>query len=349
MTRFSVLDLAPIVQGSNAGEALGHSLDLAQHAEAWGYNRYWVAEHHNMRGIASSATAVVIGHLAGGTSTIRVGAGGIMLPNHAPLMIAEQFGTLASLYSGRIDLGLGRAPGTDQITMQALRRTLSGDVEDFPRDVMELQHYLGKPVEGQRVIATPGADTNVPLWILGSSLFGAQLAAMLGLPFAFASHFAPAYMDAAIEIYRDTFKPSEQLSQPHLMLGFNICAADTDEEANFLRSSSLQSFVNLRRGTPGQLPPPIEGFEESLSAGEQQMVHDISRCSAVGSPKSIETKLSSFLTETGADELMIVSSVFDHPKRLRSYEIAAEAFKNVSDSVSDSVSKNANLAAPASA
>jgi luciferase family oxidoreductase group 1 len=329
MSSFSVLDLAPIVQGSNATEALGHSLDLAQHAEAWGFNRYWVAEHHNMRGIASSATAVVIGHLAGGTKTIRVGAGGIMLPNHAPLMIAEQFGTLASLYPDRIDLGLGRAPGTDQITMQALRRTLTGDVQDFPRDVMELQYYLKEPVDGQRVIATPGADTNVPLWILGSSLFGAQLAAMIGLPFAFASHFAPAQMDAAIQIYRDTFKPSEQLSEPYVMLGFNICAADTDEEADFLRSSSLQSFVNLRRGTPGQLPPPVEGFEQSLSPGERQMVQDISRCSAVGSPKSVETKLSSFLAETGADELMVVSSVFEHPKRLRSYEIAAQAFKNL--------------------
>ncbi len=225
MALHSVLDLAPIVQGSNSTEALQRSLDLAQHAEGWGYNRYWVAEHHNMRGIASSATAVVVGHLAGGTSTIRVGSGGIMLPNHAPLMIAEQFGTLASLYPDRIDLGLGRAPGTDQLTMQALRRTLSGDVEDFPRDVMELQHYLKEAEPGQRVIATPGAGTNVPIWILGSSLFGAQLAAMLGLPFAFASHFAPSYMDAAIEIYRTTFKPSEQLQKPHVMLGFNICAA----------------------------------------------------------------------------------------------------------------------------
>tara|TARA_R110002073_G_scaffold27872_6_gene89195 strand:+ start:9356 stop:10375 length:1020 start_codon:yes stop_codon:yes gene_type:complete len=338
MTKHSVLDLAPIVMGSNASEALQHSLDLAQHAEAWGYNRYWVAEHHNMRGIASSATAVVIGHLAGGTATIRVGAGGIMLPNHAPLMIAEQFGTLASLYPNRIDLGLGRAPGTDQITMQALRRTLTGDVQDFPRDVMELQYYLKKPVEGQRVIATPGADTNVPLWILGSSLFGAQLAAMIGLPFAFASHFAPAQMDDAIKIYRETFKPSEQLSKPYVMLGFNICAADTDEEAHYLRSSSLQSFVNLRRGTPGQLPPPVEGFEESLSPGEKQMVHDISRCSAVGSASSVETKLKSFIEETQVDELMIVSSVFEHPKRIRSYELAAEAFKNLAEPAKDSAS-----------
>jgi len=329
MALHSVLDLAPIVQGSNSTEALQRSLDLAQHAEGWGYNRYWVAEHHNMRGIASSATAVVVGHLAGGTSSIRVGSGGIMLPNHAPLMIAEQFGTLASLYPDRIDLGLGRAPGTDQLTMQALRRTLSGDVEDFPRDVMELQHYLKEAEPGQRVIATPGAGTNVPIWILGSSLFGAQLAAMLGLPFAFASHFAPSYMDAAIEIYRTTFKPSEQLQKPHVMLGFNICAAPTDEEAVFLRSSSLQSFVNLRRGTPGQLPPPVEGYEESLTPSEQQMVDDVGRCSAVGSPQTVENKVRQFITETGADELMIVSSIFDHSKRIRSYEIAGEMFNRI--------------------
>jgi luciferase family oxidoreductase group 1 len=329
MALHSVLDLAPIVQGSNSGEALQRSLDLAQHAEGWGYNRYWVAEHHNMRGIASSATAVVVGHLAGGTSTIRVGAGGIMLPNHAPLVIAEQFGTLASLFPERIDLGLGRAPGTDQNTMRALRRTLTGDVDDFPRDVVELQHYLKEPQQGQRVIATPGAGTDVPLWILGSSLFGAQLAAMLGLPFAFASHFAPSYMDAAVEIYRSTFKPSEQLDKPHVMLGFNICAAPTDEEATFLRSSSLQSFVNLRRGTPVQLPPPVEGYEESLSPDERQMAEEVGQCSAVGSIESVEAKVRQFLAQTGADELMIVCSVFDHSKRLRSYEIAAEVFNKI--------------------
>ena len=213
--------------------------------------------------------------------------------------------------------------------MQALRRTLSGDVEDFPRDVMELQHYLKEAEPGQRVIATPGAGTNVPIWILGSSLFGAQLAAMLGLPFAFASHFAPSYMDAAIEIYRTTFKPSEQLQKPHVMLGFNICAAPTDEEAVFLRSSSLQSFVNLRRGTPGQLPPPVEGYEESLTPSEQQMVDDVGRCSAVGSPQTVENKVRQFITETGADELMIVSSIFDHSKRIRSYEIAGEMFNRL--------------------
>ena len=329
MTRYSVLDLAPIVEGSNAGESLANSLALAQHADRWDYTRYWVAEHHNMRGIASSATAVVIGHLAGGTERIRVGAGGIMLPNHAPLVIAEQFGTLASLYPGRIDLGLGRAPGTDQVTMHALRRTLTGNVEDFPRDVVELQHYLKAPQDGQRVIATPGAGTEVPLWILGSSLFGAQLAAMLGLPFAFASHFAPAYMTAAIDLYRDKFEPSEQLAEPYVMLGFNVCASETDDEATFLRSSSLQSFVNLRRGTPGQLPPPVADFEASLSPAEQQMAAEIGRCSAVGSAATVEAKIREFVAETGADELMVVCSVYDFEKRLRSYEIAADAFRRI--------------------
>ena len=233
MTKFSVLDLSPVTEGSTPSEALQNSLDLIQHAEAWGYERYWVAEHHNMRGIASAATAVVIGHLAGGTSSIRVGSGGIMLPNHAPLVIAEQFGTLASLYPGRIDLGVGRAPGTDQITAHALRRTLTGDIEDFPRDVVELQHYLQDVQPGQRVLAVPGAGTNVPIWILGSSLFGAQLAGMMGLPFAFASHFAPAMMTQAIAVYRQHFKPSEQLTSPYLMLGFNVCAAESNDEAQY--------------------------------------------------------------------------------------------------------------------
>ena len=268
MTRFSVLDLAPVTEGSTASEALQHSLDLAQHAENWGYTRYWIAEHHNIPGIASSATAVVIGHIAGGTSTIRVGAGGIMLPNHAPLIVAEQFGTLASLYPDRIDLGLGRAPGTDQMTWQALRRNASPDIGDFPRDVVELQHYLKDPQEGQKVIATPGAGTDVPIWILGSSLFGAQLAAMLGLPFAFASHFAPAAMDQAIALYREKFEPSDQLQEPYVMLGYNVCAAESEAEAALLRTSSLQSFVNLRRGVPGKLPPPVAGYEEGLSAAD---------------------------------------------------------------------------------
>ncbi len=322
MTRFSILDLAPVTQGSTPTDALHHSLDLIQHAERWGYHRFWVAEHHNMQGIASSATAVLIGYLAGGTSRIRVGAGGIMLPNHAPLVIAEQFGTLASLYPGRIDLGLGRAPGTDQITMQALRRSLTGDVEDFPRDVVELQHYLKEAEPGQRVMAIPGAGTRVPVWILGSSLFGAQLAAMLGLPYAFASHFAPQYMDAAIRLYRERFKPSEQLEAPYVMPGFNICIADDNEEAQYLRTSSLQAFINLRRGTPGKLPPPVDHLE--VSPAEQQMLDEIGRCSAVGDRDTVRKTIEDFVDRTGADELMLVSSIFDHEARLRSFEIAAE-------------------------
>ena len=329
MTKLSILDLAPITQGSTAGASLANSLDLIQHAESWGFERYWVAEHHNMTGIASSATAVVIGHLAQGTSRIRVGAGGIMLPNHAPLVIAEQFGTLASLYPGRIDLGLGRAPGTDGLTSQALRRELSGSVDDFPRDVVELQHYFKDPEPGQQVLAVPGYGTHVPLWILGSSLYGAGLAAMLGLPFAFASHFAPAYMDAAIDLYRSRFEPSEQLQEPYVMLGFNVCAAATDEEAKFLRTSSLQAFVNLRRGTPGQLPPPREDIDSLLSAPEQQMVDDILRCSAVGDPAAVADAMAAFIARTGADELMLVCSVFDHAKRVHSLEIAAQAGANL--------------------
>lgn len=325
MAKLSILDLAPVCEGSSPVQSLQNSLDLVKHAEAWGFERYWVAEHHNMTGIASSATAVVIGHLAGGTSSIRVGAGGIMLPNHAPLVIAEQFGTLASLYPGRIDLGLGRAPGTDQGTAQALRRTLTGNVDDFPRDVVELQHYLGEPQQGQRVLAVPGANTHVPLWILGSSLYGAGLAAMLGLPYAFASHFAPAYMEAAIDLYREKFEPSEQLQQPYVMLGFNVCAADSEDEAHLLRSSSLQSFVRLRQGNPGQLPPPIEGFEDTLSPMDKQTLAEIVRCSAVGSPQQVQQSMGDFIERTGADELMLVCSMFDHDKRVRSLEIAAQA------------------------
>lgn len=324
MTNFSVLDLAPVNEGSTPTEALRRSLDLARHAEKWGYTRYWIAEHHNIPGIASSATSVVIGYIAGGTEHIRVGAGGIMLPNHAPLIVAEQFGTLASLYPDRIDLGLGRAPGTDQLTWQALRRNAAPDIGDFPRDVVELQHYLKEAEDGQKVVATPGAGTNVPIWILGSSLFGAQLAAMLGLPFSFASHFAPASMDQAIAIYREKFEPSEQLKEPYVMLGYNVCAAESEEEANFLRTSSLQSFVNLRRGAPGKLPPPIAGYEESLSGAEQAMLNQMSRCAAVGTPDSVREQINSFIAETGADELVIVSSVFDHEARLRSYEMTAE-------------------------
>ena len=335
MTAFSILDLAPVTQGSTPRDSLQRSKDLIQHAEAWGYKRHWVAEHHNMQGIASSATSVVIGYLAEATKTIRVGAGGIMLPNHAPLVIAEQFGTLACLYPGRIDLGLGRAPGTDQLTMQALRRNLQGNIDDFPRDVVELQHFLKQAEPQQSVVAMPGAGTNVPLWILGSSLFGAQLAAMLGLPFAFASHFAPAYMQAAVDMYRDRFQPSEQLQEPYTMLGFNLCAADSTAEASYLRSSSLQSFINLRRGQPGPLPPPIENFDSQMSTAEQQMLEQISQCSAIGDIDTVEQQTCQFIDRSGADELMIVSSMFDHKKRLRSYEIGAEVKKRLAASAKE--------------
>ena len=329
MSKFSILDLAPVTQGSTPSNALRNSLDLAQHAERWGYERYWVAEHHNMKGIASAATSVVIGYIAGGTNSIRVGAGGIMLPNHSPLVIAEQFGTLASLYPGRIDLGLGRAPGTDQETSRALRRTLTGSSDDFPRDVVELQHYFKEPQPGQRVTAVPGAGTNVPLWILGSSLFGAQLAAMLGLPFAFASHFAPADMVPAMEIYRQRFEPSEQLQEPHIMLGYNICAAATDEEAHFLRSSALQSFLKLRRGSPILLPPPIENFDESMSDQDRAMLSALASCSAVGSFETVKEGMAKFIESTGANELMLVCSIFDHKKRLHSFELAAQAGQQI--------------------
>jgi luciferase family oxidoreductase group 1 len=329
MTAFSILDLSPITQGSTAGQALNNSRDLAQHAERLGAKRYWVAEHHNMRGIASAATAVVIGHIAGGTKTIRVGAGGIMLPNHAPLVVAEQFGTLASLYPDRIDLGLGRAPGTDQATSHALRRSLTGDVDDFPRDVVELQHYLGDPQPGQRVTAVPGFGTKVPLWILGSSLFGAQLAGMLGLPFAFASHFAPGYMHQAIEVYRSQFQPSEQLQKPHVMLGFNVCAAATDDEAQYLRSSAVQSFLNLRSGNPGPLPPPIKDFNATLSTQELAMLDQVASCSAVGSLTTVRNSLEHFIHATGADELMLVCSIFDHQKRLESVEMTFDAISQL--------------------
>ena len=329
MTLFSILDLAPVPQGSTPAEALRNSLDLAQQAEKWGFERYWLAEHHNMKGIASAATSVVIGYIAGGTSKIRVGAGGIMLPNHSPLVIAEQFGTLASLYPGRIDLGLGRAPGTDPLTSRALRRTLGGSVDDFPRDVVELQHYFQEDEPGQKVTAVPGSGTHVPIWILGSSLYGAQLAGMLGLPYAFASHFAPTQMMEAIATYRSCFKPSEQWPEPYVMLGFNICAAETQEEATFLRSSSLQSFVNLRSGTPGPLPPPVEDFESQLHPHDQAMLAQIGSCSAVGTPETVTHGIATFIEQTGADELMLVSSIYDHGKRLRSLDIAGEAGREV--------------------
>jgi luciferase family oxidoreductase group 1 len=329
MTRFSILDLAPIVEGGSAGQALANTLDLAQHAEAWGFERFWVAEHHNMQGIASAATAVVIGYVAAGTARIRVGAGGVMLPNHAPLVIAEQFGTLAALYPGRIDLGIGRAPGTDPVTAHALRRTLQGNIDDFPRDVMELQQYLGEPLAGQRVHAVPGEGTHVPIWILGSSLYGAQLAAMLGLPYAFASHFAPAAMMQAIDVYRSRFQPSAQLEKPCVMLGINVCAADDDAEAQYLRTSSLQSLLRLRLGSPGRLPPPRRDFEASLGETEKNVLAEFRSVSAVGSPETVRSALREFIERTRADELMVVTSVYEHAARLRSFEIVSEVARTL--------------------
>ncbi|NKB96981.1 MAG: MsnO8 family LLM class oxidoreductase [Pseudomonadales bacterium] len=325
MTVLSVLDLSPIVEGGDASLALANSLDLARHTERLGYYRYWVAEHHNMRGIASAATAVVIGHIAGGTERIRVGAGGIMLPNHAPLMVAEQFGTLEALYPGRIDLGLGRAPGTDGMTAQALRRTLHSDPNKFPQDVVELKRYLDDPQENQQIFAVPGYGANVPMYILGSSLFGAQLAAILGLPFAFASHFAPQAMMQALEIYRAEFQASEQLSEPYVILGYNICAADTQEHAEFIRSSSLQAFINLRFGNPGPLPPPVANFEESLNSQQQAVLAQVSSASTVGTKDVVQEDVAKFVAETGADELIVVAQVYHHQDRLRSYELAWEA------------------------
>ncbi len=323
MIPFSVLDLCPIVEGSDAAQSLRNTLDLAQHAERWGFQRYWLAEHHGMAGIASAATAVVMAHVAGGTSRIRVGAGGIMLPNHSPLVIAEQFGTLESLFPGRIDLGLGRAPGSDQATARALRRDLNADPNEFPQDVVELMHYFEPVSEGQRVRAVPGAGLQVPLWILGSSLFGAQLAAQLGLPFAFASHFAPAQMMQAIEMYRSRFRPSEQLARPYVMLGFNVFAADSDEQAQLLSSSMQQAFVNLRSGRPSRLQPPVAGYEERLTPPERAILEQTLSCSAIGAPATVRRALEAFVARTGADELMITSQIFDHKARLRSYEITA--------------------------
>ena len=323
MAACSILDLSPIPEGGDAAVALRNSADLARHAERWGYRRVWLAEHHNMPGIASAATAVVIGHVAAATSTIRIGAGGIMLPNHAPLVIAEQFGTLATLFPGRIDLGLGRAPGTDRRTSDALRRNLDGDVEAFPRDVVELQQYFAAPPD-QRVRAVPGMGLDVPIWILGSSLFGAQLAAALGLPYAFASHFAPALLTDAVALYRARFEPSPQCAKPHVMVGLNVFAADTGKEARLLRTSAQQSLLGLRRGMPGRLPPPVEGFEERLSAVEREILHQSQSCSVVGAPDAIRTGVADFIERTGADEVMIVSHIFDHAARLRSLEITAE-------------------------
>jgi luciferase family oxidoreductase group 1 len=323
MTALSILDLAYITQGSTAGDALRNSLDLAQHAEAWGYKRFWLAEHHNMPGIASAATAVAIGYVAGGTKTIRVGAGGIMLPNHAPLVIAEQFGTLESLYPGRIDLGLGRAPGTDQRTLRALRREAAA-ADNFTQDVLELQAFLAPAQPGQPIRAVPGAGLNVPLWILGSSLFGAQLAAMLGLPYAFASHFSPDALLDALEVYRARFERSDQLDRPYAMAGAVVVAADTDEEASRLFTSPLQQATNMMRGVRGQLPPPIDDIEIFWSPIEKAQTARRLTYAFVGSRATVRDKLRRFIDLTKVDEVMVASAIFDHAARLRSYEILAE-------------------------
>ena len=322
MIPFSVLDLSPITAGASATDAFRNSLDLAQHVERWGYRRFWLAEHHNMTGIASAATSVVIGHIAGGTKTIRVGSGGVMLPNHAPLVIAEQFGTLASLYPGRIDLGLGRAPGTDQTTARALRRDLQGSADSFPDDVVELQRYFADPVPGQRIRAVPGAGLHVPLWLLGSSLFSAQLAAALGLPFAFASHFAPDHMLTALRVYRAQFRPSAVLDKPYAMIGVNLIAADTTDEALRLFTSLQQQFINLRRGTPGQLQPPVDHLEAAdheLAA----VAHSLA-CTVIGDRDAVRAGLQSVIEQTGADELILTAHIYDHAARLRSFEIGAQ-------------------------
>jgi luciferase family oxidoreductase group 1 len=319
----SVLDLAPVKEGGTVGEAFRESLDLARHAEAWGFSRFWLAEHHNMAGIASAATAVLIGYVAAGTKTIRVGSGGVMLPNHAPLVVAEQFGTLESLHPGRIDLGIGRAPGTDQLTARALRRTLTSVDEDFPRDVAELLSYFAPARPGQRVRAVPGEGLRVPVWLLGSSLYSAQLAALLGLPFAFASHFAPDYLSEALDIYRREFRPSDALKEPYAMPCVNVFAAETDEEARRLFTSLQQAFINLRRGQPGLLPPPIDPATASYAEVEMAGVSHALRYSAVGSRETVRRWLGSFIQETRADEIMVTGQIHDAAARLRSFEIVA--------------------------
>jgi luciferase family oxidoreductase group 1 len=326
MTAFSILDLAFVADGSTPAAALHNTLDLAQHAERWGYTRFWLAEHHNMVGIASAATSVVIGYVAGGTRSIRVGSGGIMLPNHSPLVVAEQFGTLESLYPGRIDLGLGRAPGTDQRTLRALRRD-HASAESFPQDVLELQAFLGPLQPNQHVQAVPGTGLNVPLWILGSSLYGAQLAAALGLPYAFASHFAPDDLEPALAIYRANFRPSAQLAEPYAMVGANVIAADTDEEARRLFTSAQQAFTNLLRGARGQLRPPIDDIETYWSSAEKAQASRMLACSFVGSPATIRTGIAQFVAATGADEVIAAAAIYEHAARLRSYELLAQTMK----------------------
>jgi luciferase family oxidoreductase group 1 len=328
MTRLSLLDLVPVAEGSDVATALSHAAMLAAHAEELGYRRYWVAEHHGMAGIASAATAVVLAHIGHATSTIRIGAGGIMLPNHAPLLIAEQFGTLAALFPGRVDLGLGRAPGSDQRVAQAMRRTLTGGPDQFPRDVMELQAFFADdPRLG--IQATPGAGADVPLWILGSSLFGAQLAAALGLPYAFASHFAPAALDEAIAIYRRDFRPSAQLDSPYVMAGFNVFAADTMDEAQLLATSMQQAFVRLRTGQPGKLQPPARGYYETLPVQARMMLDDVLSVSSIGTQADVERDLTAFIDRTGADEIIVSGQIFDAAARRRSFAIAMAAARAI--------------------
>ncbi len=325
--KYSTLDLVPVRQDSGPAQSLRNSLDLAQHVEKFGYNRFWVAEHHNMDGIASSATSVLLGYLAGGTSTIRVGAGGVMLPNHAPLVIAEQFGTLASLYPGRIDLGLGRAPGSDQMTARALRRERSGSADDFPDDVEELVRYLGPRTPDQKVIAVPGYGTEVPIWLLGSSLFSAQLAGMRGLPYAFASHFAPRMMHEAIRVYRNHFKPSAVLDKPYVMLGVPLVAADTDEQAEYLATSMYQRILALMRGQSLVQRPPVDSMDGLWQPHEREAVGSFLGLAMVGGPEKIRAKLDVLLEQTGADELIFTCDLYEHADRIRSYEILSQVIK----------------------
>jgi luciferase family oxidoreductase group 1 len=326
---YSLLDLAPIVEGSNAATALAHTLDLARRAEAWGYTRYWLAEHHNATGIASAATSVVISAVGAATKTMRIGSGGVMLPNHSPLVIAEQFGTLASLYPGRVDLGLGRAPGTDQLTAHALRRDVNAAAENFPRDVMELQLLLGDPVEGQRIQAIPGSGTHVPIWMLGSSLFGAELAAYLGLPYSFASHFAPDALLPALKIYRETFRPASEGGRPYAMPALQVVAADSDAEARRWFTSTQQTFVNMRRGTRGLLPPPIDDIETYWTAQEKAQAGHMLMYAVVGGPDTVRDGLKRFIELTAADEIMVTGSLYEHAARLRSFEIVAEVMRSL--------------------
>ncbi len=322
----SVLDLSPVFEGETVSDALRHSLSLAQTAEKLGYKRFWLAEHHNMPGIASAATSVVIGYVAGGTTKIRVGSGGIMLSNHSPIVIAEQFGTLESLFPGRIDLGLGRAPGTDRPATLALRRTLTNDGEEFPEQLEELRFFFKDVVENQKVQAVPGAGLNVPIWLLSSSGFSAHLAGVLGLPFAFAAHFSPEYTLPALKLYRQTFQPSDDLPKPYAMVALNIVAAETDEEAEFLATSQTQSFLNLIRQKPGKIPPPVENMDVIWNAQEKALVASRTGGSIVGSKETVKRKLEEFLEQTNADEIMVNAMIYDHQKRLRSYEIIAELF-----------------------